>query len=75
MQGPDTRGDPASSGRSHLLKWRGRLRHLLSEGELGQQLFATMLPNLDDCLERGKGDVDPAPHLLSAYCERDCSVD
>jgi hypothetical protein len=66
-----TRGDPASSGRSHLLNWRGRLRHLLSDGELGQQLFATMLPNLDDCLEQCRLYVDPAPHLLSAYFERD----
>ena len=29
-----SRGDPASSGRSHLVIWRSRLRELLSDGEL-----------------------------------------
>jgi hypothetical protein len=66
-----SRGDPASMGRSHLLHWRGRLRELLSDGELGEQLFATMLPNLDDCMEQFRLTVDSSPHLLSAYCERD----
>ena len=49
-----SRGDPASAGRSHLLMWRHRLRELLSDGELGEQLFATMLQNLDDSLEQFK---------------------
>jgi len=62
-----SRGDPSSIGRSHLLTWRGRLRELLSDGELGQQLFASMLPNLDDCLEQYKLSTEASPHLLAAY--------
>lgn len=66
-----TRGDPASSGRSHLFNWRDRLRDLLSDGELGEQLFATMLPNLDDSLEQYKLSLDDAAHPLAAYGESD----
>jgi hypothetical protein len=62
-----TRGDPASRGRSHLLNWKGRLIHLLSDGELGEQLFATMLPNLDDSLEQHKLTPEDSPHPLLAY--------
>lgn len=61
-----SRGDPASSGRSHLLNWKGRLRDLLSDGELGEQLFATMLPDLDDCLEQCKLHPEDGPDPLSA---------
>lgn len=64
-----TRGDPASSGRSHLLMWRGRLRELLSDGELHEQLFASMLPGVDDAIEQCKLDTQEAPHLLTAYGE------
>jgi len=66
-----TRGDPSSSGRSHLLTWKKRLRELLSDGELGQQLFAAMLSDLDDCLEQFPLGIDPSPHPLAAYGERD----
>ncbi len=66
-----TRGDPASSGRSHVVRWRERLRDLLSDGEFDQQLFATMLPNLDDCLEQFKLDCDSSVHPLAAYGEHD----
>lgn len=66
-----TRGDPASSGRSHLLQWRGRLRDLLSDGELGVQLFAAMLANVDDCLEQYKLSPEDSPHPLANYGERD----
>lgn len=69
-----SRGDPASSGRSHLLVWRARLRELLSDGELGEQLFATMLPNLDDSLEQYKLSPEDAPHPLAAYFERDAQI-
>jgi hypothetical protein len=62
-----SRGDPASLGRSHLLNWRGRLRELLSDGELGQQLFASMVPNLEDSLEQYKLSTEASPHLLAAY--------
>jgi hypothetical protein len=62
-----TRGDPASRGRSHLLNWKGRLIHLLSDGELGEQLFATMLRDLDDSLEQHKLTLDDSPHPLLAY--------
>lgn len=64
-----SRGDPSSLGRSHLVHWRGRLRELLSDGELGEQLFATMLPNLDDSLEQFRLSVDPSPSPLIAYGE------
>ena len=64
-----SRGDPASSGRSHLLMWRERLRELLSDGELHQQMFATMLSNVDDALEQKKLFLEPSPHLLADYCE------
>lgn len=69
-----TRGDPASSGRSHLLRWRGRLRDLLSDGELGAQLFATMLPGVDDCLEQYKLATEDSAHPLAAYCRSDSEV-
>lgn len=66
-----SRGDPASAGRSHLLMWRHRLRELLSDGELGEQLFATMLQNLDDSLEQFKLPTEDAAHPLAEYGERD----
>lgn len=66
-----SRGDPASSGRSHLLMWRNRLRELLSDGELGEQLFASMLPDLDDSLEQYKLPPEDAAHPLAVYGERD----
>jgi hypothetical protein len=64
-----TRGDPASSGRSHIFLWRNRQRDLLSDGELHQQLFATMLPDVDDVLEQKKLDLEPSAHLLADYGE------
>ena len=64
-----SRGDPSSLGRSHLLMWRNRLREFLSDGELVEHLFGTMLPNLDDALEQSKLDPDDTPHLLTAYGE------
>ena len=69
-----TRGDPASSGRSHLLRWRGRLHDLLSDGELGAQLFATMLPDVDDCLEQYKLAPEDDMHPLAAYGEGDPQI-
>lgn len=62
-----TRGDPSSRGRSHLLMWRSRLRELLSDGELVQQLFCTMLPDVDDALEQFPLALDTSAHPLSAY--------
>jgi len=62
-----SRGDPASSGRSHLLHWKERLRELLSDGELGEQLFAVMLADLDDCLEQYRLTSDRSRHPLVAY--------
>lgn len=47
-----SRGDPSSRGYSALLNWRGRLRDLLSTGELCAQLFVSMLPNLVDVREQ-----------------------
>lgn len=69
-----TRGDPASSGRSHILNWRNRLRDLLSDGELGEQLFATMLPDLDDSLEQYELTPEPSEHPLAAYGEGDMAT-
>ena len=66
-----TRGDPSSLGRSHLLMWHGRLRELLSDGELGTQLFATMLPDIDDCLEQLDLDTEDGPHVLVRYQDHD----
>jgi TnsA endonuclease N terminal len=44
-----------------------RMRELLSDGELGQQLFASMVPNLEDSLEQYKLSTEASPHLLAAY--------
>jgi len=65
------RNDPSSSGRSNLLMFRERLREFLSDGELGQQYFAAMLPWLDDCVEQFKLTLEPSVHPLAAYGERD----
>jgi hypothetical protein len=64
-----SRGDPASSGRSHLLVWRDRMRELLSDGELHQQLFATMFSDIDDALEQKKLSLGSSAHLLADYGE------
>lgn len=57
-----SRGDPASSGRSHLLRWQGRLLDLMSDGEFRTQLFIQMLPDLEDVLEQL-----PLDHLASHH--------
>ncbi|MCC4118625.1 TnsA endonuclease N-terminal domain-containing protein [Aromatoleum toluclasticum] len=62
-----SRGDPASSGRSHLVVWRQRFRELLSDGELFEQLFAIMVPDLDDCTEQFPLSLERALHPLTAY--------
>jgi hypothetical protein len=66
-----TRGDPSSSGRSHLLVWRERFRELLSDGEFGEQLFAAMVPGLDDCLEQFALSHEASCHILASYGEGD----
>lgn len=65
-----SRGDPASSGRSHLLMFRGRLRERLSDGELHEELFSSMLSDLDDGLEQYPLSLESSPHVLSEYGER-----
>lgn len=62
-----TRGDPASQGRSHLLHWGQRLRHLLSDEEWGAQLFGLMLEGLADSMEQAPLSLEDAPHPLSSY--------
>jgi hypothetical protein len=62
-----TRGDPASTGRSHLIYWQGRLLHLLSDKEWGGQLFGLMLAGLVDSTEQLPLALEDAPHPLSAY--------
>lgn len=66
-----SRGDPSSYGRSHLLNLKGRLRDLLSDGEHAAQLFATMLPFLDDSLEQRKLKTGRDVHPLVAYGDGD----
>lgn len=65
-----TRGDPASSGRSHLMYWRGRLRHLLSDLEWGGQLFALMPSNVHDSTEQLPLTLEDSNHPLSTYTAR-----
>lgn len=65
-----SRGDSASSGRSHLLNFKGRLRELLSDGELHAQYFACMLPDLDDSLEQYPLSLGFSAHILAEYGER-----
>lgn len=62
-----TRGDPASSGRSHLVQWQQRFRELLSDGELFAQYFALMVPDLDDCTEQFPLTLDRCRHPLTKY--------
>lgn len=62
-----SRGDPASSGRSHLLAWRGRHLDLLSDIEWVSSLFAIMLRNLTDLRPQFPLSLDPAEHELSSY--------
>lgn len=65
-----SRGDPASSGRSHLLMWRERLRELLSDGEHVEQLFASQLNNLEDCLSIFGEAGGRTIHSTSSRCRR-----
>lgn len=65
-----TRGDPASSGRSHLMYWHGRLRHLLSDLEWGAQLFALMPRSLHDSTEQFPLALEESKHPLSVYFAR-----
>lgn len=62
-----SRGDPSSSGRSHLILWRSRLRELLSDGELGCQHFVAMLGDLEDCLEQYPLNLEDGSHILNQY--------
>lgn len=62
-----SRGDPASSGRSHLLMFRGRLRELLSDGEFRAHAFVLMLPYLDDVLEQVPLDHGSSLHPICSY--------
>lgn len=65
-----TRGDPASSGRSHLMYWHGRLRHLLSDLEWGAQLFCLMPAEVEDSVEQVPLALEFAGHPLLAYTAR-----
>lgn len=62
-----SRGDPASSGRSHLLQCQDRFHELLSDGELFAQYFALMVPDLDDCTEQFPLTLAQSRHPLTAY--------
>lgn len=69
-----TRGDPASSGRSHVVVWRGRQYHLLSDLELISFIFAVMLPNVNDIREQFPLSLEESTHELSAYDVRHLPV-
>lgn len=62
-----SRSDPSSRGRSHLHKWNGRLRELLSDGEHDGFLFSPMVPFLLDVREQLPLSLDSAPHELALY--------
>lgn len=65
-----TRGDPASSGRSHLICHADRLVHLLSDVERDAFHFALQLPDLEDVREQLPLDLETGPHPLRAYTMR-----
>lgn len=62
-----SRGDPSSIGRSHLVMWRGRLRELLSDGELDGFLFSVFLKEQIDGREQFPLALTPNVHELAEY--------
>lgn len=62
-----SRGDPASSGRSHVQQLAGRQRDLLSDLEWVALFFAYMLPNLFDLREQFPLALTSGRHELTAY--------
>lgn len=70
-----TRGDPASRGRSHVVVWRGRQCHLLSDLELVSFIFAMMLPNINDIREQFPLSLENGTHELSGYDVRYLAVE
>jgi len=62
-----SRGDPASSGRSHWHLFRDRQSHLLSDLERSCLHFISMIPKVEDCLEQCPLSVEPAIHPLTIY--------
>ena len=61
------RGDPSSSGRSHLQMWNGRQRELLSDGEWVGLFFTISMKNLIDLTEQFPLSLDGDTHEISAY--------
>ncbi len=61
------RGDPSSSGRSHMQIWGGRNHELLSDVELAAFHFITMLPNVLDAREQFPLSPASSPHELIDY--------
>lgn len=62
-----SRGDPASHGRSHLVKWKGRQLHFLSDDEWVAGLFATLCTGLVDLREQFPLSLHAGQHELGAY--------
>ncbi len=63
-----SRSDPASYGRSHLIKWRGRHNELLSDCELTTFCFASRLIfRKNDLREQFPLSLEEAPHELAEY--------
>jgi len=61
------RGDPASSGRSHLQMWKARQREMLSDGEGDCLAFATMVEDLIDVREQHPLQQSSSRHELLLY--------
>jgi len=62
-----SRGDPSSSGRSHLMTWGGRQRNLLSDDEWVACLFTPFTPGSDDLREQYPLNLESGCHELGAY--------
>lgn len=62
-----TRGDPASSGRSHIVTFGARQVDLLSDSERIPWLLASMHPELSDLRTQFPHSLLAAAHELSAY--------
>ena len=62
-----SRGDPASSGRSHWHLFRGRFIHLLSDLERSCLHFISMRPGVEDCLEQFPLSIEHSTHPLTSY--------
>jgi hypothetical protein len=62
------RSDPASQGRSHLLRWNGRHLELLSDKERAMAYFSIMqMSSIRDIREQFPLALDASSHELASY--------